>query len=75
MPQARFAFDDLMDSCPHEKPRAIFGERSGVGRDIGLVRLRVGDIDMSDPIRFGHGSLYTEVRLKSDPTLSDPTSI
>ena len=55
--RAARAFDALEAACAHQEFRAVFAERRGVGGDVGLVLLRVGDIDSDDPVSLRHGFL------------------
>src|ERR1051326_3562812 len=43
-----------MGAAAHHEARAVFAERFLVGGHIGLVGLRVADIDVGDPVSLRH---------------------
>src|SRR5271168_3184426 len=48
------ALDGLVVAATHEEATAEFGECDGVRPHVGLVRLGIGDVDVSDPVTLGH---------------------
>src|SRR3954462_871455 len=52
--RAAGAFGILETACTHAELRAELPERLGVGGDVGLVLLRVGNIDSRDPVALWH---------------------
>src|SRR6266516_4453176 len=71
---AAVAFHRLGIAAAHQKPRAVFAERLGVRRHVGLVAVRIGDIDVRDPISLWHAFSSVTSSVSSPANAGDPVS-